>query len=102
MKETFNDRLERLLLDHNMQKKELAKIIGLSNNSLSTWKALGTIPRADVAIKIARAFNVSTEYLITGKMPDVDVTSELAYRVARLPRDKQRVVQALVEALEAL
>lgn len=52
--ETFADRLERLLVERKMQKAELAERIGFSANGISTWKATGTIPRADIAVKIAK------------------------------------------------
>jgi transcriptional regulator with XRE-family HTH domain len=67
---TFIDRLEALLKEKGVSQKSLAEYIGIRNPSISDWKKEGTIPRADVAIKIAEYLNVSVEYLITGKNPD--------------------------------
>ena len=101
--ESFNERFERLLLQNNLQKKDIAALVGISPNGISTWKITGTIPRADIAVKIAKVLNVTTEYLITGELSGLDSEDKknnLAYKVARLSADKQKVVKALVDALE--
>ena len=97
--ESFNDRFERLLIDKKIQKKDLAERIGVSANGISTWKAAGTIPRADIAIKIAKELDVSVEYLITGELTEVK-NNKLALQVASLSEDKQKIVKALVDAIE--
>ncbi len=99
--ESFNERFERLLEEKNLQKKDIALKVGISPNGISTWKITGTIPRADVAIKIAKELNVSVEYLITGELPGLNTQENpLAYQVAKLSADKQKVVKALIDALE--
>jgi transcriptional regulator with XRE-family HTH domain len=67
---TFIERLEILLKERGISQKSLAEYIGIRNPSISEWKKEGTIPRADIAIKIAEYINVSVEYLITGTEPD--------------------------------
>ena len=57
--ESFIDRLERLLEEKNFQKKDLAEAVGISRTGISTWRVSGALPRADIAIKIARFLNVS-------------------------------------------
>lgn len=99
MTETFNDRLEKLLKERNLQKKDLADAIGISANGISTWKATGTIPRADIAIKIARYLNVSVEFLVLGETGTTK--DELAYIVAGLSEKKQKVIHAVIELLES-
>lgn len=100
--ESFNERLERLLKQNNLQKKDIAEKCGISQNGISTWKVTGTIPRADIAVKIAKCLNVTTEYLVTGELSELDDTqkNELAYQVASLSAEKQKLVKALVDALE--
>ena len=100
--ESFNERLERLLKKNNLQKKDIAEKCGISQNGISTWKVTGTIPRADIAVKIAKCLNVTTEYLVTGELSELDdkQKNELAYQVASLSAEKQKLVKALVDALE--
>ena len=98
--ESFYRRLERLLKDKGISKKDLAEKCGISNNGISTWGVTGAVPRADVAVKIAGILGVSTEYLITGKIPEIDTKDELAYSVSRLSPEKRRVIQVVVDALD--
>lgn len=99
--EMFYERLERLLKDKDIQQKELAEYCGISSNGISTWKVTGTIPRADVAIKMAECLGVSVEYLITGQISSIDIKDELAYSVATLPENKRRVIKAVIDSLES-
>lgn len=63
----------------------------ISSNGISTWKATGSYPRADVAVKIAKVLGVSVEYLVAGKIPNVEYEDALAYDVSRLPEKKEKV-----------
>ena len=87
------------MTDKGIQQKDLAEKCGISSNGISTWKTTGTIPRADIAIKIARFLNVSVEYLITGELTGIEKKDSLAYTVAALSENKRRVVQAVVDSL---
>lgn len=98
--ELFYKRLERLLKNKGLQQKDLAEKCGISSNGISTWKITGTLPRADIAIKIAKYLNVTVEYLITGELAGIDKKDELAYTVAVLPDNKRRVVQAVIDSLK--
>ena len=98
--ESFSGRLERLLTEKEMQKAELAERIGFSANGISTWKVTGTIPRADVALKIAKCLDVTTEYLIFGTYEGIDEKKDcLAYKIARLPLKKQKIIEAVYNAI---
>lgn len=99
--ESFIDRLERLLKERNLQKKDLAEDVGISRTGISTWRVSGALPRADIAIRIAHFLNVSVEYLVLGDIGELDRKSDsLAYEVAKLPPEKQKIVSALVSALK--
>lgn len=100
--ESFIDRLERLLEERNFQKKDLAEAVGISRTGISTWRVSGALPRADIAIKIARFLNVSVEYLVFGDINELDkMNDSIAYEVAKLSPQKQKIVSALVSALKA-
>ena len=100
--ETFYERLERLAQSAHLQQKDIAEQAGISANGISTWKITGTIPRADIAIRLAQILNVSVEYLITGELPAIDNKDSLAYKVATLSDDKQKIIAAVMSALESL
>lgn len=100
--ETFADRLERLLNEKKMQKAELAERIGFSANGISTWKATGALPRADIAVKIAKCLDVTTEYLVFGTYEGIDTKKDsLAYKIAKLPVNKRKIIEAVYNAISA-
>jgi transcriptional regulator with XRE-family HTH domain len=64
--EEFWARVNWLIRKANITQEVLAETIGVSKNTLYSWIANNTLPRADAAYRIASAFGVSVEYLITG------------------------------------
>lgn len=61
---------ERLLDELNYQgisKLDFAKKVGISINTLNMYLYRGSIPAADVAVKMAQALNTTAEYLVTGR-----------------------------------
>lgn len=103
MTETFIERMERIMRANNISQTELAKACGISVNGISTWKAKGTLPRADIAVSIAKVLKVTVPYLITGELEDLnEKENEIAYRVVVLPEQKKRVINALLNELEKL
>ncbi|MCR5494824.1 MAG: helix-turn-helix domain containing protein [Treponema sp.] len=53
--------------------------IGIDTSIMTAWKKRGTIPAADICLKIAEYLGTSVEYLVTGKEKDlssVDLTQE--------------------------
>ena len=63
-KQTLRDEMDY----KDIRVKELALQTGISQRTLESYlSARGSIPPADVAVKIAKALNVSVEYLVTGK-----------------------------------
>jgi transcriptional regulator with XRE-family HTH domain len=59
---TFQAKLTRLVADRN--KSEVSRRAGLIHTAVSSYIARGCIPRADIAMRIARALNVSVEWLL--------------------------------------
>ena len=63
-KQTLRDEMDY----KDIRVKELSLRTGISQRTLESYlNARGSIPPADVAVKIAKALNVSVEYLVTGK-----------------------------------
>jgi transcriptional regulator with XRE-family HTH domain len=53
-----------------LKRKAVADAIGISLQPFTSWSKRGSIPSADIAFKIAKYFNVSVEWLLTGEDPD--------------------------------
>jgi SOS-response transcriptional repressor LexA len=97
----FSERLEMLIKAKNMSQKAMAEYLGIRRPSISDWKSLGTIPGADIAIKLAQFLNVSVEYLITGedRTKLTDEQRNLLRNYDKLDkRDKQTVLD-LIETM---
>ncbi len=51
--------------------KDLAEKVGINYSTIMSYSNKDVIPKADIAVKIAKALNVSVEYLVTGEIQSV-------------------------------
>lgn len=51
-------------LGETRNKSEISRRAGLGPNSFSAYLAKGSLPRCDIALRLARALDVSPEWLI--------------------------------------
>lgn len=62
----FWDRVLDLLERQDIPRKEFAAQVGISYSSIHNGVALGSVPSADIALKIAQRLDVPIEYLVFG------------------------------------
>lgn len=62
----FYDNFIKLCSERNIKPTPLVTSMGLSSSNVSQWKD-GSIPRADVLLKLSDYFGVSMRYLLTGE-----------------------------------
>ena len=104
MYETF----EKLLHAHNVKVSDVARATGIRPSTFSDWKNGHYTPKRDKLQKIADFFNVSIEYLETGKAIEKtsvegnryyfdDFTAKLAQEFYENPR-----MRALMDAAKDL
>ena len=60
----LNEKIKKLRISYNMSQVDLAKRLGVSKQCVSNWKNDNVQPSIEMLIKIARFFNVSTDYLL--------------------------------------
>lgn len=60
------DRILLLMEMANVTAADLSREISLTNGVVTQWKARKSKPSTDAIIKLAKFFNVSTDYLLTG------------------------------------
>jgi transcriptional regulator with XRE-family HTH domain len=65
-KEEFADRLRRLMVAKNTDVAKLAERGQLKPSAVYQWLAAKFMPRGEGLAKVARALDVSTDYLLTG------------------------------------
>jgi len=61
------NRILKLLDENGVKGTHLALEIGLAKNAISEWKKGKAKPSTDSIIKLAKYFNVTTDYLLTGE-----------------------------------
>lgn len=64
---TISSRIFALLKQQSKTQTALAAYIGIRVATVSAWKAQSTDPSANLLEKIAEFFDVSVDYLVTGK-----------------------------------
>lgn len=65
-KKSFKDRLIDELNYQGISNKDFAHKVGISLGTLGMYLYRGSIPAADVAVKMAQVLNTTTEYLVLG------------------------------------
>ena len=89
----FSEKLKALRTGRKISQKNLAEQLGVAKSVVSFYESGERFPSYDVLKKIARIFNVTTDYLLDierGRMVDVSELSE----------DDVCVVNAVIEALK--
>ena len=59
----FGDRLKQLRTSKSLSQSQLARKLSITKSMVSAYENAVRLPSHDVFIKIARFFNVSTDYL---------------------------------------
>lgn len=98
----FSNRIDFLLKQKNQTRKVLTEDLGIASSTISGWSASKqTIPRADVVEKIANYFNVSIDWLVTGKEKDglTHEEADFIYKLRQLQEKDKNTVIGLLEML---
>ena len=97
---TIFERIETLRKSRKISQGKLEKELGFSNGSISKWKT--SMPNAERLQKLSDYFNVSLEYLTTGKeyeMYSVE-NAELLARIAK-NKDAMRLMEYYIKLSES-
>ena len=60
----LNERIRELRIASGISQVELAEKLGVSKQSVSNWENDNIQPSIEMLVKIARVFNVSTDFLL--------------------------------------
>ncbi len=100
---SFKDNLREELNFQGLMIKDLAERTGLNQASLSNYlRENSSIPSADIAVKIAKALNVSVEYLITGNISQTNVQENFSCEVIRLAKKLSKISTQDLKHITAL
>ena len=74
------ERISQLLEKNNMTAKNLCLQLGIRNtNTVSEWRKGKTKPSAETLVNIARIFQVSLDWLLTGQEKDTNIENTNKY-----------------------
>ena len=88
----LNENIKSLRLSFNLSQVELAAALGVSKQCVSNWENDYIQPSVDMLIKLAKYFNVSTDYLL-------GLASESVIDVAGLSEREAAHIKLLVSDL---
>lgn len=60
----FGNRLKELRIESKLSQRRLGEILGFCNQTISFWEIGRCEPDYDSLVKIAKFFNVTTDYLL--------------------------------------
>jgi transcriptional regulator with XRE-family HTH domain len=98
----FGENLKQELVYKGMLKKELAALSGVHKRAIDTYvRTRASMPPADTAVKIAKALDVTVEYLVTGEDSSLpkDVSGEPRNFLNLNKRDR-KIVLNLIKSLK--
>lgn len=102
----FYIKLQELCNNKKITITNLALELGISRSNVTNWKN-GSIPKSDKIQKIAEYFNVSTDYLLTGKEASADdlkaadpLREELLNIAKGLSEENQKALLAMAKSLK--
>jgi transcriptional regulator with XRE-family HTH domain len=105
----FNERLKQLRTENNYTQQELADLTGLSKPTISRFEGNKKTPSRESVTKIAKVFNVTTDYLLglsEYRELDQEESSEvrkemniLTEKIEKLSEERQKFLIDMMKAI---
>lgn len=89
----LNENIKNLRLSFNLNQVELGAALGVSKQCISNWENGYIQPSVDMLIKIAKYFNVSTDYLL-------DIASATTVSIDGLSEKEAAHIKLLISDLQ--
>lgn len=89
----FTARIDSLLNERKLKRSDLCRATGISESSVRSWIKQNSVPNAEYAIKVAKFFGVSVEWLINGGNDDAGEKLVLAPEEMELVEIFRRLTQ---------
>mgnify|MGYP002627502636 FL=1 len=97
LKTNFGTRVEELMRERNVKPGDFYKAMGIVPQAFYDWKKKDQVPYATTALKVAKYFGVSVEYLIEGTLdnPLQKKVEELQGRIRDLAQELSDIIDRL-------
>ena len=80
---SWKDKVNTLMAQRGITQKELSRISGITESSISRYLHSNKRPRLDIVVNIAKALNVETNYLLDEEDRTVSAYNTISTAVAR-------------------
>ncbi len=109
---SFNENLKEAMYCKNLTTVQLATLTGINSGTISNYlKTKGSMPPADKALKLAKALDVSVDFLINGfdtktessiqqKSPFPIEVFKIAQNMIDLEKDELSAIKTMVDVLK--
>ena len=97
------ERIDNLLIKTNKKRTPMLLELELPRTAMINWYNNNNIPAGDVLFKLANYFNVSMEYLLTGKEEGKELSfeeKEILSIFNSLPEEKKSLAVNLLKTLQ--
>lgn len=98
---SFKERLESLRKEKKINQSDLAKKIGLTQQTISSYEKGKIRPSMDILYRLAEELGVTSDYLLNGNVPNYD--SELTNEqkdflkvIEKIPKDKKDLAKDIL------
>jgi transcriptional regulator with XRE-family HTH domain len=101
---SWKEKVFDLMKKKDLTQKELAKLSGIPESSISRYLRSEQRPRLDIVVNIAKALNVETTYLLDEKDKSETAYNAISTAVARYgneltPEEKNRLIALILGTL---
>ncbi len=81
----MSEKIRNLRMSFSISQVDLAKHLGVTKQCISNWENDNILPSIDMLVKIAKYFNVSTDYLLDlNNSKTIDVSSLTDEEIAHI------------------
>ena len=107
----FSQRLTQLRESKELSKKQLAKILHVSDSCVSQYENASSMPGYDILLRISQFFGVSVDYLLGNDSNEFSIPLDVEFcnnitnymflsRCSKLPPAKRHALLIMVDALQ--
>jgi repressor LexA len=97
--DSLGERIRFLRTKENLSMAKLGSIIKASSSNISDWENGKTSPSTSAILALSKYFNVSADWLLTGKELDISLPPELLAVMATFAQDEREDLSLFIEFL---
>ena len=99
---SWQEKVKNLMMDRGINQKQLSQLSGITESSVSRYLRSERRPRLDIVVNFAKAFGVSTDYLLDdGEESKASAYETISTAIARkggelTPEEKNELIALLL------